>query len=1274
MTTADAPLGSSFYIAGGTLRPDAPSYVERQADRDLYEGLKAGEFCYVLTSRQMGKSSLMVRTAARLRQEGVQVAVLDLTAIGQNLTPEQWYGGLLGRLGRQLDLEHELDAYWEAHARLGPLQRWMAALHDMVLARCPGRVVMFVDEIDATSSLPFSADEFFAGIRECYTRRAEDPEFEHLTFCLLGVATPSDLIQDTRTTPFNIGRRIELTDFTTAEAAPLAAGLHRDRRMGAALLQRTVAWTGGHSYLTQRLCQALAQDGKVTRPASVDQHCEALFLSSSARERDDNLLFVRERLLKSEADAASLLDLYARVRGGKRVRDDDTNRLVSILKLSGVTRVVEGCLRERNRIYAQVFDRDWIAAHMPDAERRRQRAAYRLGLLRATGAAGLVVLMVAGLALVAVRARDAAIRSGRLLEGQRETNRSRLVRQLVDRGMGLVDGGDLFRALPYLVEAHRLDREAGKPDDFHRMRLAALLRHVPRLVQFWQHDDVINRCEISRDGRRFLTASWDGTARVWQVETGEPLGPPIKNASRGVEFPHILVPSASLSPDGRTVVSLVSERVARLWKVGMSRPAGKPLHHAARIRLVRFSPDGGRVVTASDDGTARVWDAVTGDPLLRPLPHRGQVTHTLFAREGRLLVTGTTDREIRQWDLRTGRPAGPRCRLRDPGPQLLAVSPDGRVALTGFFGGARLHSLATGRALAPLLGHTHVVRAGAFSADGRRAVTAGWDGTARVWDTATGTPMTSPLRHGSGVNSASFSPDGRLIATGSSDHLARVWDAASGEPAAPPLPHAGPVSFAEFAPDGRRLFTSDYGGAARLWDLAMVEDGVAPLQEGGAVWHAACSSDGARFATTNKDGRCRVWVTATGEPAGHVLRHPEAHTVEFSPDGRRVLITAGQNQRDGWIGSRVWDWSTGRPLTPYLDHEAPDRQSGHLADFSLDGRWVLTAGVDGIAQVWGVENGARIGPPLGHGRQHGKPIAVKAAAFGRNGERVYTVSADGLLRCWRVGTGRLAGSPIATKAIPDGNLGALFSPDRRRLATVSGPYARLAHVWDTETGTEVFSAVTHSNWITNLEFSRDGTRLVTTGWDPTARIWDARTGRLLIAPLRHRGRISGASLSADGRLVATASFDRTARVWDSTTGEAITPPLRHTGVMLTAVLTPDGQSVITGSELEGETLRLWRLPRDRRPAVDLVRLSELLSCQRLDPQTGVAALPSRALHATWQDLRARYPAEFRVTRDQERGWYRQQAREREARGDPDAPRSRTDAWGVGRGAPGQSAN
>jgi hypothetical protein len=404
MTTLTAP----FFITGGNLPADAPSSVTRQADHVLYDNLRRGEFCAVLDARQMGKSSLMVRTASRLQAEGMATVAFELAALGSNVSVEQWYFGLLGHLGQSLHLEDALEDFWLVHQRLGPLQRWMAALQEVVLARVTQPLVIFVDEIDYVRALPFPTDELFAAIRECYNRRARDPLWTRLTFCLLGTAAPADVIRDPRTTSFNIGHRLELSDFTADEARPLAAGLGRPVAQGQPLLDRVLYWTGGHPYMTPRLCQALAEDASMVSAAQVDRHCTDLFLTTQARSQDHNLRFVSERLLGGEADPASVLDLYARVQRGQRVRDDDTNPLITLLRLAGIIQVRGSLLQVRNRIYARVFDRAWIRAHMPDAELRRQRAALRRGDMRAGLIAGMILAVITGFFLEARTQRQRA--------------------------------------------------------------------------------------------------------------------------------------------------------------------------------------------------------------------------------------------------------------------------------------------------------------------------------------------------------------------------------------------------------------------------------------------------------------------------------------------------------------------------------------------------------------------------------------------------------------------------------------------------------------------------------------------------------------------------------------------------------------------------------------------------------------------------------------------------------------------------------------------------
>ena len=189
-----------FYVVGGTLRPNAPSYIQRKADKELYEHILRGDFCYVLTSRQMGKSSLMARTADRLRKQSVHVGIVDLTRIGtkkKKTSADRWYYGIAHGIAKELKIEIKLRTWWEQRDNLSALQRLMEFFEDVVLTRTDEQVVIFVDEIDTTIALPFT-DDFFAAIRACYNARAMQPEYQRLSFVLLGVAGPSDLIKDTQ--------------------------------------------------------------------------------------------------------------------------------------------------------------------------------------------------------------------------------------------------------------------------------------------------------------------------------------------------------------------------------------------------------------------------------------------------------------------------------------------------------------------------------------------------------------------------------------------------------------------------------------------------------------------------------------------------------------------------------------------------------------------------------------------------------------------------------------------------------------------------------------------------------------------------------------------------------------------------------------------------------------------------------------------------------------------------------------------------------------------
>jgi formylglycine-generating enzyme required for sulfatase activity len=355
--TSDPPL-SEFFTAGGTLSPDAPSYVHRPTDDELYRNIKAGEFCYVLTPRQMGKSSLMIRTAQRLMDEGIRSAIVDLTQTGTVESEDQWYKGILSQIQRRLRMKLDPVQWWEQRKGIPNVQKFIEFFEE-ALVEVREHVVIFMDEIDTTLKLDFR-DNFFAGIRALYNARAENPDLRRITFVLLGVASPSDLIKDRSRTPFNIGQEIPLRPFSRQSASMLEQGLEACYPgLSSRILDRVFYWTNGHPYLTQKICQRLVDEPvREYSDQELDQVVEQLFISEEA-SRETNLQFVRESVL-NPPDRRDNLSLYKKILQGKEIRDNRNSVSQSHLKLAGLARVDDGRLVVSNRIYARVFDLAWV--------------------------------------------------------------------------------------------------------------------------------------------------------------------------------------------------------------------------------------------------------------------------------------------------------------------------------------------------------------------------------------------------------------------------------------------------------------------------------------------------------------------------------------------------------------------------------------------------------------------------------------------------------------------------------------------------------------------------------------------------------------------------------------------------------------------------------------------------------------------------------------------------------------------------------------------------
>lgn len=354
-----------FFQAGGSLSLQLPSYIERQADHDLYQHLKQGNFCYVLTARQMGKSSLKVRTMNRLAKEDWVTISIDLTSFGTSgFTAEQWYLSFLVEISDALGIDDLLDEWWSKNLNITPVARLSRFWEEVLLKNIDRKIVLFIDEIDSILSLKdksFSSDDFFAAIRAVYNKRSEKSNFERLNFAIFGVATPEDLIENFERTPFNIGISIPLNNFTSKEVTPLKNGFLNEAIISQLLLDRIIYWTAGQPYLTQELGQKLS-DVKCKKEEVnfiVDKVVETTFFKNDIFN-SSHFNNIQTRILANEFYNLRMLDIYKSIIENKILIESQKGNEQLYLKLSGLVKEQDGKLEINNLIYESIFDKNWI--------------------------------------------------------------------------------------------------------------------------------------------------------------------------------------------------------------------------------------------------------------------------------------------------------------------------------------------------------------------------------------------------------------------------------------------------------------------------------------------------------------------------------------------------------------------------------------------------------------------------------------------------------------------------------------------------------------------------------------------------------------------------------------------------------------------------------------------------------------------------------------------------------------------------------------------------